>query len=144
MNVRNAVTGDFGWMAAWGQEFVRSAYGGDYSRPAVIEMLRMLMENHVLLVAEREGGIPLAMAGAMLFPRWWNPAMVEAIELFWWVTPDARRCGVGRIMLESLELRCKERGAAKMTMVRTANLDLTQMYLRRGYAPLEEHFSKEL
>lgn len=102
-------------------------------------------EDAILLVGE-VGGEVVAMAGAMVFPAYWNGEVKVAQETFWWVQPNSRG-SVGPRLLAALEDEAKNRGARTFLMVSLEALRpeaVGKMYERRGYAPLEHSFWKAL
>lgn len=105
-------------------------------------MFQILIKDHVLLV---HGDPPIGMAGAMISPAFFNEKELYACELFWWVNPEAR--GVGKELLDALEVAVKERGATHLAMLCLENMEpekVGQMYARRGYKLVEHSYMKEL
>ena len=66
-------------------------------------------------------------------------------EIVWYVHPDHRRCGL--TLYKHCEEAIKGQGAKKMVMIHMANEmadDLSSLYKKMGYAPLETHYVKSL
>lgn len=106
--------------------------------------LRTLMDAGGLFVT----GDPVhGMAGALVYPAYFNTSRVAAQELFWWVDPAARRSGAGRALLASIESYARENGAHTLTMICLDDLDgdrVAEFYRSEGYRPLERNFMKVL
>ena len=99
----------------------------------------------ILLVAEVAGNV-VGMAGAMIFPAYWNAAIKIGQETFWWVQPP-HRGAVGPMLMAGLESEAKARGARSFLMVSLEALRpaaVARLYERSGYLPLEHSFWKAL
>ena len=102
-------------------------------------------DNGILLVAEVAGAV-VGMAGAMVFPAYWNAAVTIGQETFWWVQP-AHRGAVGPMLMAGLEIEAKACGARSFLMVSLEALRpaaVARLYERGGYLPLEHSFWKAL
>ncbi len=74
-----------------------------------------------------------------------NDASVEANECFWFVAPEHR--GRGLELLNAYEAAAQARGAKRCSMIHLLSLQperLRDLYIRRGYAPVETSYFKEL
>ncbi len=74
-----------------------------------------------------------------------NSGATVANEMFWFVLPEAR--GDSLRMVAAYEKEAKERGAVRCSMALLKGLQpeaLGAFYERRGYAPFEVAYSKEL
>lgn len=99
----------------------------------------------ILLVAESDG-VPVGLAGAMLFPAYWNAAVTVGQETFWWVLPE-HRGKAGPAMLEAMEQAARDQGASAFLMVclEAIKPEATgRLYQRRGYRPLEHSYWRPL
>lgn len=97
------------------------------------------MQEHVVLITD--GG----MAVAVTFRSYVNHGALIAAELFFWVDPEKR--GGGMALLDALEARCRALGAKTMSAVVCEGMkpeSLSAAYRRRGYAPKEQTYVKEL
>lgn len=104
-----------------------------------------LIENGVLLVAERDGNV-VGMAAAGLAPAWWNKNVLTAQELFWYVEPDHRR-GLGGQLMDALESAVTDLGVVLFSMSAEEGLRgpaLSRLYRQKGYFPMEALFWKRL
>ena len=66
-----------------------------------------------------------------------------AKETVWYVTPSSRGRGAIR-MLDAYEAWARQQGCAYVGMASLAANDVSGLYLRRGYAPAETHFIKQI
>lgn len=142
---------------------VRSADAGD--RAACIDLLRQsheaagfpwaflperagdlfeLHRSHPLaccLVLEADG----AAAGILMASIFDHPfgAGRWAKETVWFVAPAARGRGALR-MLDAYEAWARQHSCACIGMASLSTNDVSSLYARRGYAPAETHFIKQL
>lgn len=94
-----------------------------------------------VLVMEREGEVAgLLMANAFDHPF---GAGLCASETVWFITEAARGRGALK-MLDAYEAWAREQGCAVICMASLASNDVSGIYTRRGYAPVETHFMKAL
>lgn len=66
-----------------------------------------------------------------------------AKETVWYVTPAARGRG-GIRMLDAYESWARRHSCAYIGMASLAENDVSGLYVRRGYAPAETHFVKQI
>ena len=140
MIVRDATRDDYTDILEMGRSFARAAGQPELIDDAAIQVLDSLP---ILKVAEN--GSIVGMASAMVYPHYWNPDVMVAQELWWWVKEDARGTRAGLMLLDELEKAAKECGASKLMMLCLDDLDgdrVGQIYLRRGYKPQERTFTK--
>lgn len=106
-----------------------------------------LIEAHrrpgaLCLVLDVDGtarGVLMAQAIAHPFGDW-----LVAKETIWFVDPDYRGRGALR-MLDVYEAWAKETGCRAIGMAALAGQrDVSALYLRRGYAPAETHYLKDI
>ncbi len=101
-------------------------------------------DDGVLLVVEHDGIV--GMAGALLYPFYFNAKHRTGQELFWWAESGAR----GRealALFDALEDRAREQGAMSFAMITVEGLrseTLGRYYRRRGYRAAENTFIKSL
>lgn len=119
---------DFSLMA--GFEPVREKIGGT---------LAALINDGGILV---HGKPATGMIGGVIYTHFFNNELV-AQEMFWWVDPGSRG-SVGLELLEAFEQWAKDRGADKIIMVSLELNDVSRVYLKRGYKPLEHGYVRSL
>lgn len=141
--IRPAADSDIDWILSEGRKFFEvSGYGAacEY-RPADLE--RTLRALPILLVDDKRRG----MAGAALFPSFFDAQTLMAQELFWWVGEEHRRSGVAVQLLDAVEAAARRMGAKVLLMLCIDQLDgerVAQIYKRRGYKPAERLFMRRL
>jgi GNAT superfamily N-acetyltransferase len=111
---------------------------------ATAQML-ITSEPGVMLVAEADGQ-GVGMAGALVFPAYFNVRVLIGQELFWYVAPE-HRFGVGAALISRLEEEARGRGASLFIAGAVAGLRdaaIARLYARRGYRPTESSFIKAL
>lgn len=94
-----------------------------------------------VLVLESNGGI-----GGLLLASWFEHpfgAGRYGKETVWFITPSARGRGALR-MLDAYEAWARDQNCNAIGMASLATNDVSGLYARRGYAPVETHFLKEL
>ena len=92
-------------------------------------------------------GKPVGIAGALLYPLYFNPAYEVAQELFWWLNPDARGSGAGEKLFQTLQTWAKDNGASAVFMIALADNRVGKMdsfYKRAGFQPMERTYMKEV
>lgn len=139
-------------------------------RPATeddrLPVLRLLKESHVAsgvawpfrgAYAEAQFRAHVADADACCFVLGDRPRGVLAARAFdhplgagtwakesiWYIAPDGRGCGALR-MLDAYEAWAREQGCTVIGMASLAVNDVSRLYARRGYEPVETHFIKAL
>lgn len=146
--IRLADERDIPALVRMGHYFFDEAGWGDVTEydPASMERtIRHLIDSEtgILLVVEA-GGVLTGMAGALLYPHYFNTTSLTGQEIFWWVDP-AHRKGGGAALLDALEAAAEAAGAVSFSMVSVASLRsdaLDRVYRRRGYRPAERTYIK--
>jgi len=88
---------------------------------------------------------PVGVAGALLYPLYFNPAYEVVQELFWWLNPDARGSGAGEKLFQTLQTWAKDSGASAVFMIALADNRVGKMdsfYKRAGFQPMERTYMK--
>lgn len=90
-------------------------------------------------------GQPVGIAGALMYPLYFNPAYEVVQELFWWLNPEARGSGAGENLFQSIQDWAKDMGANVIFMValddsRVGKMD--KFYKRAGFHPMERTYMK--
>jgi GNAT superfamily N-acetyltransferase len=137
--MRDATESDIDDILKMGAEFT-DALGVIYDPESALKTAKWLMDadDGVLLIDEG------AMAGALIYPHFFNQGRKIAQELFWWVSEPYRGNGVAMQLLRGLEDWAKNNGASALHMVAMNELgNVGQIYERRGYKPLEQTYMKE-
>jgi GNAT superfamily N-acetyltransferase len=90
-------------------------------------------------------GAPVGIAGALLYPLYFNPAYEVAQELFWWLNPEARGSGAGEKLFQNVQTWAKDKGASAVFMIALADSRVGKMdrfYKRAGFQPMEHTYMK--
>lgn len=101
----------------------------------------MSHEHACVLILEHEGQVQ-----GLLFASWFEHpfgAGRYAKETVWYVAPVARGRGAIK-MLDAYEAWAREQSCTAIGMASLATNDVSRLYERRGYAPVETHFVKSL
>lgn len=118
--------------------------GGLIENPAQFADVGARLIDHpesTLLIADRSGEA-VGMIGVYVYS---HPYSAErfASELFWWVEPDARGCGLQ--LLRMAEEWAMLHGATRMQVVAPqSNPALGLVYERLGFTELETHYQRTL
>lgn len=112
---------------------------------AVGALALALIESGIMLVAEVEGEV-VGMVGLAIAPFIFNPELVGAYEVIWWVEPEHQSNGVGRALLEAIDDLARERGAFFVHMALMPNSPdaAAALYFKLGYAHTEMSFTKRI
>lgn len=97
-------------------------------------------ENAVLLVVEKDERL-VGMAGALIYPFYFNQGHLTSQEMFWWV--DEAHRGIGSQLFDALEENIRRRGAMSLSMIALDRLSpdrVGSFYERRGFRPSERMF----
>lgn len=140
--IRVATDADVSRIVEMGERFLtQTVYRGRVtvnptSMAALVETL-LHGGSGVLFVSEQAGEL-VGMIGLLAFV---HPIAGEPTvsELFWWVEPEHRGCGVR--LLKRAEQWAREMGAVKLFMVAPTS-DVGQLYERMGYEFLESAYQK--
>lgn len=141
MIVRDANGSDAEALLRMGQEFAHAA-----KLPAVDGDSLMLTLQNLPILKVAENGAVCGVAGAMVYPHFWNAHELVAQELFWWVDPQARGSRAAVMLLQAMEDAAKAAGAKRMIMACLDSLEgehVAALYTRKGYVPQERSFHKE-
>lgn len=148
--IRPATPDDHSEIAAMLADF-HAAAGSQYTnfdRESALKTIDHLatLSTGAVLVAEQEKRLYGVIAG-IIIPVFVDFSQLQAHEAFMWVRPEARGVGAGAGLIAGLEAWAQARGAKTLTMVAFHGSDadgVGALYRRRGYAPFEYHFIKEL
>ena len=104
-----------------------------------------IVNNGAMAVVEEDGEI-VGSAGAWIGPATFNHNITTAVEVVYYLHPDARGHKIAPALLQALEDRCNELGAVSLQMVRlrTSPPEVGDLYKMNGYRPSEYNFTKRL
>lgn len=101
----------------------------------------LMSADQCYLVAEVDAVIR-GMAGAIVYPSYFNHAALAGQEMFWW-----SECAEGMRLHSELAAWAKKRGCKAFTMIALSDdrADrMARLYKRMGYRPVEQSFIKGL
>lgn len=132
-------------MLAMAERFIAVAWsrvGVPFDADTCDLLLRGLMDGDtgILLVTNDCD----AMIGAVVHPWHFNQNVLTATELFWWAEPG---CKGAMALWEAAEDRARTLGAHSFNMACQDHMRasaLGRLYQRKGYAPSEHIFIREL
>lgn len=84
---------------------------------------------------------------AVIVPNIWSPKILELRELAWWVYPDCRNTSLGGKLWLAFNKRAQEMldaGRVQMICVTSMASSPALDYTKRGYAPLETTYFREV
>ncbi len=88
---------------------------------------------------------PVGIAGALLYPLYFNPAYEVVQELFWWLNPEARGSGAGEKLFRSVQDWASDMSAVAVFMVALDDDRVNKMdkfYRRAGFSPMERTYMR--
>lgn len=138
MTVRLATDADLPRCMKWARDFF--AYHPlskhiEMDEGQVLTVLRNLMTHDDGVIFLHDHGV----IGGLINGIWLNPEAKQAIEMFWWAERD------GLSLLQAFENWAKEKGAQSVQMLAIDGVrDVTPIYKRRGYVPIEKLYGKRL
>ena len=115
----------------------------DFDEETVSSLAQLLIDEHVMLVAEVDGKV-YGMVGLLVAPHLFNSGVKVACEIVWWVDPDSQGAGVGKALLQAVEGACAAKGAAAIQMVHlsTSPPQAALIYERMGFRHTESSYTK--
>ena len=147
MSIRQATLADVSALALMGAEFCESSPYGGYSVTDCEASLTQIVMTGGVFVAEYGQEI-IGAIGGMLAPMWFAPSGPKmAVELFWWVKPEARGGSAGVKLIGVFEAWAKREGAASVVMscLETIEPDkVSGMLNRLGFKQAERSFIRGL
>lgn len=147
--IRAAHPNDMGRILELGESFFREAGWhkvAPWDAMSFVETVERLDSDGALLVCERDDRVT-GMAGAPVYPAYFNRDVKLSQEMFWYMDPAHRRGLDGIELFGGLEQAVADKGAVTLTMGALAGMKAMQrarFYQRHGYAPVELSFIKRL
>jgi GNAT superfamily N-acetyltransferase len=145
--VRRAEQSDVPWVLGQLRQFAaaygtrRSLFGSETHAEALVGTL---IEDQFVAIAERDGQ-PVGLIAGVLQPHPFNPDILVASELWWWVTPPARGTRAGHELLDAFEGWALEHEADLINFTLEADSPVRDRTLeRRGYRLFERQFLREV
>lgn len=147
MNIRPAEERDIPKIIAMGRKFWAQTAFKDivYCPDSIAESAREMMGNGLLLVAEETEVV--GAVGAVMAPLYANRSVLVASEMYWWLEPEHRNSGAGKLLLLGIEQAARARGVSVFAMMALEAVEpekAAAIYQRLGYVPSERSFQKRL
>lgn len=146
-SVRVAKVEDIPAVIDIGQRFHQeTVYGqiADLDDETLVERLsKTIARDGIVFVAE-SGGEIVGTAGAIITTPWFNKHQKIALELMWWVNPEARGCGAGSALFDALD-NWSLRLGLHLVMMRTPNIApqvMDRLYRMKGLVPWDSYYVK--
>lgn len=151
VKIRGARESDMGALIRYGEKFYQSTRyveeGLEYDPEAVENLLRQLMgPTGYVLVLDVDGEVKGFILMALISLPY-NPEVVAAGELAFYIDEEYRRGKYGTTLLQYAETVAKERGARYCSMVSMETSTPRQaeaLYENLGYQRTETTYTKEL
>lgn len=148
MNIRSAVMADLSALLEMGKRFFEASGYADIARYdaqsfATTLIKAMESEDSVILVAKKDK--PVGMAGALVYPFYFDFNHRTAQELFWWVDPEHR--GIGSQLFDAMIEAVRMKGAQSLSMIALEALEPEKVgafYMKRGFRPSERSYIRSL
>ena len=149
MPVRQATKDDLVAITEMGSQFLgRTKYASLIKphAPHISATLERLLESGAIFVAEIDG-VVRGFIACSIVPAWFNPEIRIALEMAWWMEPDARGRPEGMRLLFAFERWAKEQDAQVICMSDISLEDGSpagSILERLGYSVSERTFLKDL
>lgn len=144
--VRPATAADMPWileqLVAF-DEFFGSSRSFFPSEESAEAKLAFLIEQHVVLVAERAGELQGFIAG-LLSGSFYNETVIQLTELFWWVAEAHRGSRAALVLLNAFTAVGTARAHQVIMSLEDTSPVNPETLLRRGYRPKETSFLLEV
>lgn len=146
--IRTATSKDIPQIVSLTQEFFFESlydYGFTSNITTLFETAKNLIDNHILLVAEKEKII--GVIAGIVFNSLFDKSQTISQELVWYVKKEERGTSAGVRLLKAFEKQSKEKLANKIIMVHMNNLytePLKRFYRKNNYRLMEEQYIKEV
>ncbi len=148
MNTRHATFADIPELTRMGRDFWNTTPYSDIALcpDSLAETFMGMISNDLLIVAH-DGETVVGAVGAIASPLYANKAVLVGAEMFWWVDPQYRNTGAGKLMLTAIEDAARAAGIERFSMSAFDDIEIDKaasIYSRFGYTPTERSFGKVL
>lgn len=92
-----------------------------------------------------QNNTPVGIAGALIYPLYFNPSHEVVQELFWWLNPETRGSGAGEKLFQNMQDWAKDNQASAVFMIALDDRRVDKMdkfYRRAGFRPMERTYMK--
>lgn len=102
-----------------------------------------MMEAGLLVIAE-EDGKHMGGVGAVASPLFINRSLVTASERFWWVAPEHRASGLGKVLFKAIYEAAKKSGCSHLVMFSLCDPYVDALYEKAGMTKTDHTFMVKL
>src|SRR5690606_9550719 len=106
-----------------------------------------VIEHGIAQIIEDEELGPVGFCCAVVGPLLANATVLTATEIAWWVDPEFRRHGAGKLLLDAMEVAAANRSVKYSSMVALQSsmpVEVSAFYQSEGYTINEYVFTKVL
>lgn len=149
MLIRNASQSDYEALIAMGHKFFEFNAYRQHSSIDEMSLLRtfhQLASEHVLLVMQESDKI-VGTAGAFIAPLYWNHDQLQGLEAFWWIDPEYRFAGAGKLLRQALQNEAQRKGVRFWNMIalkESMHDEVCKSYEKAGMTHVETVYMKVL
>lgn len=148
LSIRPANTGDdLPWLLAQLRAFAdfygthRSLFPADETHAT--HVLELLITEHVFLIADK-GGWRVGFIAGTLMPHFFNPALRELREVFWWVDPAHRGSRAGLVLLDAFTAHGRAHADVVWMSLEHHSPVNDGSLTKRGFVPRESSYLLEV
>lgn len=119
---------------------------GPASKASLAGLAIITMESGVMLVAQTDHGEVIGMACLFIEPFTFNPSILVASELAWWIEPEHRGGALAGRMMRAIENECHgmDVNVIRMATLRNSPPQAAAIYERMGYAQSDSHYMRAI
>ena len=147
--IRPATEADVDAIVAMAKHFIAFAPHAsiaEYEDSDIVNAARACMEHGIVIVAEQDGEV-VGMLFGVTTGIWFAPKTTWAVELAWWVQPEARGGSAGIRLVTAFQDWAREQGA-KLVAMSSLHLEndsrVSSVLTRMGFTPSEHTYIKRL
>ena len=141
MNIRMGEEKDYPEVLDCLKRFGKEAldnYGLNCNDEVVLSIMPKFLNTSLVMY---EGDIFVGLLTGF-FTTWLTTNEKVFQEVLWYVKPEHR--AYSTLLLDALENKCREWGVTKIIMAYFGDIELKDLYMRKGYRFLEAHYLKNL
>lgn len=110
----------------------------------VRENMLLMMDNHVVLIADKAGYGPVGVMAGLLVPHPFNPTIRCLSETFWWVAKDYRASRAGYLLFKEFVRVGQELADWILCTIETHSPVNPDALTSRGFKLKEQNFVMEV
>lgn len=106
--------------------------------------LTALIQNHLFIIAERDGVGPVGFISGMLSPHIFNPEITVLAETFWWVAEEHRGSRAGFMLFQEFKKFGAENADWVLFTLEEKSPVSDEFLLKNGFRLQERSFLMEM